>query len=195
MSKKKVTKRPARKPIGKAAPKKSAATKPAAKSLAKPGSPMDLNLLEQLGKLMSDNDLSLLNLRDGEQRIYLRRGQITQTAPVAAPAPTAAPPAPAPVAPAASTPPPAPAEAADDTAGLTPIKSPMVGTFYAAPNPDAKDFVTVGSKVTSDTDVCIIEAMKVFNNIKAETTGEIAKILVKAGDSVEYGQTLFLVKA
>lgn len=152
---------------------------------------MDLSLLEKLGKLMSDNDLSLLNLRDGDQRIYLRRGQIVQAGPVAAapaPMPAAAAPAAAPAAVAA-------APVADDTAGLTPIKSPMVGTYYAAPNPDSKDFVTVGSKVGPDSDVCIIEAMKVFNNIKAETTGTIEKILVKAGDSVEYGQTLFLVKA
>ena len=79
-------------------------------------------------------------------------------------------------------------------AGLIAIKSPMVGTFYAAATPDAKPFVSVGSRVDEETDVCIIEAMKVFNNIKAETRGTIAKVLVTNGQTVEFGQPLFLVK-
>jgi acetyl-CoA carboxylase biotin carboxyl carrier protein len=70
----------------------------------------------------------------------------------------------------------------------------MVGTFYAAPSPDAKPFVNVGSSITEDTDVCVIEAMKVFNNVKAECRGSIAKVLVSSGQAVEFGQTLFLVK-
>jgi acetyl-CoA carboxylase biotin carboxyl carrier protein len=70
----------------------------------------------------------------------------------------------------------------------------MVGTFYAAPSPDAKPFVSVGSRVDEETDVCVVEAMKVFNNIKADTRGTIAKILVSNGETVEFGQTLFLVK-
>jgi acetyl-CoA carboxylase biotin carboxyl carrier protein len=82
----------------------------------------------------------------------------------------------------------------DTEAGLVPIKSPMVGTFYSASTPDAKAFVSVGSQVDEDTDVCIIEAMKVFNNIKAEMRGTISKILVTNGETVEFGQPLFLVK-
>lgn len=70
----------------------------------------------------------------------------------------------------------------------------MVGTFYSAPSPDAKPFVHVGSAVNEETDVCVIEAMKVFNNIKAETRGIIARVLVNNGQTVEFGQTLFLVK-
>ena len=70
----------------------------------------------------------------------------------------------------------------------------MVGTFYAAPSPDAKPFVSVGSQVDEETDVCVIEAMKVFNNIKAETRGTIIKILVTNGQTVEFGQPLFVVK-
>ena len=70
----------------------------------------------------------------------------------------------------------------------------MVGTFYSAGSPDAKPFVSVGTKVDEETDVCIIEAMKVFNNIKADTRGTIAKVLVQNGETVEFGQTLFLVK-
>ncbi len=74
------------------------------------------------------------------------------------------------------------------------IDSPMVGTFYTSPNPDAEPFVKVGDQVTPDTVVCIIEAMKVFNEIKAECSGTIAKVLVNNGESVEFGQKLFLVK-
>jgi len=81
-----------------------------------------------------------------------------------------------------------------EEAGLKPINSPMVGTFYSAPSPDAKPFVSVGSAVDEETDVCVIEAMKVFNNIKAECRGTIAKVLVSNGQTVEFGQTLFLVR-
>ncbi|TMN20776.1 acetyl-CoA carboxylase biotin carboxyl carrier protein [Lentibacillus cibarius] len=74
------------------------------------------------------------------------------------------------------------------------IVSPMVGTFYASPNPESDSYVTVGSKVEKDTVVCIVEAMKLFNEIEAETTGEITEILVEDGELVEYGQPLFRVK-
>ena len=154
---------------------------------------MSVELLQQLVKLMSANDLNTVDLRDGVQRIVLKRGQ-----PFASPALTYASPAPAQASPAA---PPAPAAApaavvpaADSTEGLVAIKSPMVGTYYARPSPDAKNFVQVGSVVNDESDVCIIEAMKVFNNIKAETKGTIAKILAEDGKPVEFGQVLFLVK-
>ncbi|WP_404403728.1 acetyl-CoA carboxylase biotin carboxyl carrier protein [Jeotgalibacillus malaysiensis] len=81
-----------------------------------------------------------------------------------------------------------------DHENTTEIKSPMVGTFYEASSPDAGPFVKVGSKVTADSTVCIVEAMKLFNEIEAETEGEIVKILVENGQLVEYGQPLFLVK-
>jgi acetyl-CoA carboxylase biotin carboxyl carrier protein len=148
-------------------------------------SPMDLGLLEQLVKLMAANDLNTVEVRDGDKRVVLKRGPAGQPTLMTAPTIVQAP------APAASS---APAAAADDTAGLTPIKSPMVGTFYSSPSPDAKAFVVVGSTIDEETDVCIIEAMKVFNNIKAECRGTIAKILVTNGQTVEFGQVLFLVK-
>lgn len=85
-------------------------------------------------------------------------------------------------------------EPAADLENTTEIKSPMVGTFYEASSPDAGPFVKVGSKVSADTTVCIVEAMKLFNEIEAETEGEIVKILVENGQLVEYGQPLFLVK-
>jgi len=77
---------------------------------------------------------------------------------------------------------------------LVEIASPIVGTFYASPSPDSEHFVAVGSQVGPDTVVCIVEAMKVMNEIKAETSGTIVKILCKAGQAVEYGQVLFKVK-
>jgi acetyl-CoA carboxylase biotin carboxyl carrier protein len=82
-----------------------------------------------------------------------------------------------------------------DTSDLHKITSPMVGTFYASPSPDADAYVKVGSKVSKDSIVCIVEAMKLFNEIEAEVNGEIVEVLAKDGQLVEYGQPLFLVKA
>ena len=164
-------------------------------------SPMDLSLLEQITRLMRDNDLNTVDLREGDKRLIVKRGAVSAEGGsaggfVVAPHYSAAPSNPATSAGAASTaaPPTPAAAAADSEAGMVAIKSPMVGTFYTASSPEAKPFVTVGSRVDEDTDVCIIEAMKVFNNIKAETRGTIAKILVTNGQTVEFGQPLFLVK-
>lgn len=151
---------------------------------------MDVRLLQEIVRLMADNDLTTVDVREGKQRIILKRGP--QGAIVSTPVYAAAPAAPQAASPATS---PAPASVpADAEAGLVAIKSPMVGTFYAASSPDAKPFVSVGTRVDEETDVCVIEAMKVFNNIKAETRGTIARVLVNNGQSVEFGQTLFLVK-
>jgi acetyl-CoA carboxylase biotin carboxyl carrier protein len=155
---------------------------------------MDVSLLERMVKLMAVNDLNTIDVRDGQQRVILKRGAVQPLMPsVSYAPPAAATPAAAPAGAGASA---AGGEAsgADEMAGLIPIKSPMVGTFYQAPAKGAKPFVTVGSVVDEDTDVCIVEAMKVFNNIKAETRGTIAKILVQDSQPVEFGQTLFLVK-
>lgn len=160
--------------------------------------PMDVGLLQDIVRLMSENDLNTVDLREGDRRIVLRRGPaFVQATPTMQPAP--APVVQGPSSSPANVPPVAPASTSptppvNDEAGLVPIKSPMVGTFYAAPSPDAKPFVSVGSVVDEETDVCIIEAMKVFNNIKAETRGTVAKILATNGQTVEYGQVLFLVK-
>ena len=110
----------------------------------------------------------------------------------AAPAPVQAPvAAPAPAAPKAEV----AAPAVADTTELHKITSPMVGTFYQSPNPESPAFVAVGDKVGDESIVCIVEAMKLFNEIEAEIKGEIVEILVKDGQLVEYGQPLFLVKA
>ncbi|WP_040208152.1 acetyl-CoA carboxylase biotin carboxyl carrier protein [Neobacillus jeddahensis] len=81
-----------------------------------------------------------------------------------------------------------------DTANLHKITSPMVGTFYASPTPDADEYVKAGSRVSKDSIVCIVEAMKLFNEIEAEVNGEIIEVLAKNGQLVEYGQPLFIVK-
>ncbi len=151
------------------------------------GSPMDLALLEKLVKLMAANDLNTIELREGERRVTLKRGPAGPIITAAHAAPVAAP-APASSSGAASGP------AKDDESNLLRITSPMPGTFYAAPKQGEKPFVSVGSKVDEQTDVCIIEAMKVFNNLPAGVSGTITRICVEDGQPVEFGTVLFLVK-
>jgi acetyl-CoA carboxylase biotin carboxyl carrier protein len=169
-------------------PKASAASGKAAGAAG----PMNVDFLQQLVNLMASNDLNTVDLRDSDRRIVLKRGvaQVySPSAPVVSGGPTHAPqPHSAPNLPPTGSAP------VDEDAGLVAIKSPMVGTFYAAPSPDAKPFVQVGSTVDEETDVCVIEAMKVFNNIKAETRGTISKIMVTNGQTVEFGTVIFLVK-
>jgi len=153
------------------------------------GLSVDIQHLKSLIDLMVQNDLSRLELREGDRHILLRRGQpVLSAAPVvAAPAGGATTPT---AAPAPTSAPPAAATAAPDEVL---IRSPMVGTFYAAPEPDAAPFVTVGTLVQPDTVVCLIEAMKVFNEIKAEVAGRITRVLVRNAEAVEYDQPLFAV--
>ena len=161
---------------------------------------IDLSKLKELVALMSQNDLSEVALKDGDEQITIRRGgqpvmmfgggaasPVQHVAQAASHAQVQA--ASAVSAPAAS----APAGAGGSSATAS-IDSPMVGTFYSKPNPDAKSFVSVGQSVSADSVVCIIEAMKVFNEIKAEKSGIIDAILVKDGQSVEFGQKLFAIK-
>jgi acetyl-CoA carboxylase biotin carboxyl carrier protein len=154
--------------------------------------PFDVERIKVLVGLMRKHDLSEIDLHDGAMRIRLRRGLPANAAPVVAvplpnPAVAATPTAP-PAARAAEAPEPAIA-----SKKLIEIKAPTPGTFYARPSPDAEPFVRVGSRVTPTTVVCLIEAMKLFNNIEAECSGVIAEILVENGDAVEYGQVLFRV--
>ena len=141
---------------------------------------IDLEKVKELIELMKENDLVELEIEDGKNKIALKRpgagGPVMTQVPMAA-------------APAAGQ---APAEEAKDD-GLVEIVSPMVGTFYSAPSPDSDPFVEVGSKVSADTVICIIEAMKVMNEIKAETSGTITEILCKTGEAIEFGQAIFKV--
>ncbi|TVQ51628.1 MAG: acetyl-CoA carboxylase biotin carboxyl carrier protein [Phycisphaerales bacterium] len=164
---------------------------------------IDIRKLKELVRLMVSNDLTELDLRDNEEQVTLRRSSVNAM-PQVTTMPVAAQAAPAPAAASsnnnnAASPAPAETKAADGDAapsdtGLHRIESPMVGTFYTAPNPDAEPFVKVGQQVDSETVVCVIEAMKIFNEIKAECSGTIEKVLVKNAESVEFGQPLFLVK-
>jgi acetyl-CoA carboxylase biotin carboxyl carrier protein len=147
----------------------------------------DVRKIRRLVELMKEHDLTEIDLHQGEVRIQLRRaGSGVQPIIGIAPAPQVVP-----VAAAAPTATPAPAETKSDN--LAVIKSPMVGTFYAASDPDTPPFVKVGDHVGPETTVCIVEAMKVFNQIPAEISGRIVAVLAENGAPVEFGQPLFKV--
>ncbi|MGD0653199.1 MAG: acetyl-CoA carboxylase biotin carboxyl carrier protein [Thermoguttaceae bacterium] len=153
----------------------------------------DVRKIRRLVELMKEHDLTEIDIQQGEVRIQLRRAGNASNPGVILPGPgirgEAFSPAPAgPSRPAAET----LAEGASEN-HLAIIKSPMVGTFYAAPDPDSPPYVKVGDHVGPETTVCIVEAMKVFNQIPAEVSGKILTVLVENGESVEYGQPLFKV--
>lgn len=153
----------------------------------------DLQKINELLEIMKENDLAEIEIKHGDDRIFLKRshpdsqtlnfvpvtGQANQNIPAEVSAQKIQ---------NTTSPPP---EVDED---LVEIKSLIVGTFYSAPSPDSDDYVEIGSQVDSQTVVCIIEAMKVMNEIKAETSGTITEILVTNGQAVEYGQVLFRVK-
>ncbi len=150
-----------------------------------------LRRIKELIELMKANDLVELEIVDGDSKILLKRPQpvgptITQISPLPASATTPAIPVEQPAH--AQT----PADQKDKE--LAEIKSPIVGTFYSAPSPDSQPYANIGSRVNPDTVVCVVEAMKVMNEIKAETSGTIIEILCETGEAVEYGQVLFKVK-
>ncbi len=155
---------------------------------------IDLKKLQELVALMVDNDLIELDIRDGEESVSLSRPGSHAPAPVYHAAPSAPAPAPAPAA--ASAPASAPAAGAPsaEDSNLVAIESPMVGTFYSASKPESPPFIKVGDHVGPDTVVCLIEAMKVFSEVKAEVSGVVKQIVAKNSDSVEFGQTLMLVE-
>lgn len=157
------------------------------------GSVFDVERIRRLVELMKEHDLNEIDLREARHRIRIQRG--AAAAPYAAvpafapPAVAAAPAAPAAPAPAAS----GGKSVAMDGPNITFIKSPMVGTFYSRPNPKANPFVKVGDRVDTNTTVCIVEAMKVFNEIPAEVQGTIVAVLVEDGEAVEFDKPLFKV--
>jgi acetyl-CoA carboxylase biotin carboxyl carrier protein len=150
--------------------------------------------IKELIKLVDQTSISELEIEKEGARIAIRKpgkaepASYVQSAAVPAPAPAPAQPA---EAPAAVT---APAPAEKDLSGYHQIVSPMVGTFYVAPSPTSPPYVKVGDRVKPDTIVCIVEAMKLMNEIEAEVSGEIVEVLAENGQLVEFGQPLFLVK-
>jgi acetyl-CoA carboxylase biotin carboxyl carrier protein len=148
---------------------------------------MDLRKLKKLIDLVQESGIAELEVTEGEEKVRIRRGGVAEvvpvaTAPAAAPAAPAVPPAPA-----------APAEAPAASEGHL-VKSPMVGTFYRASSPEAKPFVEVGDSVKSGQTVCIIEAMKLMNEIECDRDGVVKAILVENGQPVEYGEPLFVIE-
>ena len=148
----------------------------------------DLRRVRRLVELMKEHDLSEIDIREGDTRIQLRRGADPVVS-VAAPRAVST----SDVAPATASPPAAAEQRRADDAHTAIIKSPIVGTFYTSPNPESPAFVKVGDHVGPETNVCIVEAMKVFNQIPAEVSGKIIAVLVENGQPVEFGQPLFKV--
>ena len=148
---------------------------------------MDLKEIRKIVELMNEHELSYFHLEEEGVNLKLKKGadivQVAQAAMPSAPAAAAAP---------------APAPAAADTPAAEPagneITAPMVGTFYAAPSPDAPAFVNVGDTISEGQTICIIEAMKVMNEIKAETSGTITAIVAKDGEPVQFGDALYRVQ-
>ncbi len=151
---------------------------------------MDTQRIKELIELMVENDLSRIEIQEGESHVLLKRGQSVVAGPLP---PASLPPVPA-TTPTASVPTPGASAEAPPESNETLIRSPMVGTFYAASGPEAAPFVSVGSVVDPETVVCIVEAMKVFNEIKAEASGRITKVLVTNAEAVEYDQPLFAIE-
>ena len=154
---------------------------------------MDIRKVKKLIELLEESNLSEIEIHEGEESVRLSR----QTQTVYAPQPVAP-------APAATTPAPAAAEtaagdssaAADANGGLPPghiVRSPMVGTYYASPTPESEPFVTMGQKVNQGDTLCILEAMKMFNQIESDQSGKIIAILCENGEAVEYDQPLFVI--
>lgn len=157
---------------------------------------VDLEHLKALMKLMEQFQVDTIDLREEGKRLHLSRGGGKGGKSMGMAMPTIMHAAPSHHAPAPAAPSGGRSEAAAEPgAGIKVIRSPMVGTFYRSPNPEASSFVEEGQQVTDDTVLCIIEAMKVMNEIKAECTGELVKILVANGEAVEYGEPLFHVRA
>jgi acetyl-CoA carboxylase biotin carboxyl carrier protein len=151
---------------------------------------IDLEQIRELLKLMAEHDLGEIKVRQGETVIALRKTRAGEPVVYAAPAPTFSATAPGGPLPAAG---PVPAEPAKDE-GLTAIVSPMVGTVYLAPDPESPPYVSAGREVDPSSPVCVIEAMKVFNEIRAEVSGTIERILVQNEQAVEFGQPLMMVR-
>ena len=161
------------------------------KSGSTPGNVFEVKKVRELIELMNEHDLAEIDLKQGDQRIRLRRPEATTFA--ATPAMLSAASFGAASAPSSGGEKTG-AELAADESKFNVIKSPMVGTFYAAANPDSPPFVKVGDRVGPDTTVCIVEAMKVFNEIPAECSGRIVAVLAQSGDPVEFNQPLFRVE-
>jgi acetyl-CoA carboxylase biotin carboxyl carrier protein len=149
---------------------------------------MDLRKLKTLIDLVSESNVSELEITEAEGKVRIVKGPVGGPVAVATPVMVAAPSATVPATPVAA----APAEAPLASGHI--VKSPMVGTFYTASSPEAKPFVQVGSVVKEGDTICIIEAMKILNEIEADKSGTVTRVMVDNGQAVEYGQPLFMIE-
>ena len=150
---------------------------------------MDIRKIKKLIELLEESALTEIEISEGEESIRLSRRSPPDPAESTSPAPP----------PGRLTETPSPesssdAAAIEDLPDTVPVVSPMVGTFYAAPNPESSPYVKTGSEVALGDTLCVIEAMKIFNHVDAECSGVIRKILKNSGDPVEFGETLFLIE-
>jgi acetyl-CoA carboxylase biotin carboxyl carrier protein len=156
---------------------------------------MDLSLVKKLVKLLSESDVDEIEIEEEGKKIRIAKHAQRVSPPVTwsqeVPWPVASAPVPATASSAAA---PAPVPAAAPPANVVEIRSPIVGTFYRAPAPDAAPFVQVGSEIRSGTVLCIIEAMKLMNEIESDVDGKVARVMVENGQPVEYDQVLFLIE-
>ena len=149
---------------------------------------MDIRKVKKLIELLEESDVAEIEIHEGEESVRISRGSTAVVAPMAAPvasAPMAAP------APAAAT---VAAPAAEPEIQGHAVRSPMVGTFYGAPSPEASAFVKEGDTVSAGQTLCIIEAMKILNQIESDKAGKVTKILVENGQPVEFDQPLFIIE-
>jgi acetyl-CoA carboxylase biotin carboxyl carrier protein len=158
---------------------------------SKPDDVFDVERIRKLIELMKEHELAEVDLRQSQQRIRICRGG--QAPIMVAPGAMMAPSMPTPLATASAPASPTMSVSTEDEAHIAIIRSPMVGTFYTKANPNSKNFVEVGSEVSHDTTVCIIEAMKVFNEIPAEIRGKVVAVLVKNEEAVDHGKPLFKI--
>lgn len=152
---------------------------------------MDIRKVKKLIELLEESNVSEIEIKEGEESVRISRGSTAAAA--VAPAPVAAVAAPVTPAPAAPAPSAAPEETASEQPSGHAVKSPMVGTFYKAPSPESSPFVTVGQKVNKGDVVCIVEAMKMMNQIEADASGIVEAILVEDGQPVEFDQPLITI--
>ena len=158
---------------------------------------MDLRKIKKLIELLEESQLAEIEIHEGEESVRLIRHHAQPAAPQTIQLPAAAPAPAYAAAPAAAPAGLATPDADDDTPNLPEgelIRSPMVGTYYASPNPDSAAFVKVGSTVSAGDTLCLIEAMKMFNQIEAEISGQVVAVLVEDGQPVEFDEPLFVIK-
>ncbi len=154
---------------------------------------MDIAYLKKLVRIVEQSKVDEIEIEEEGLRVRVARNSHTNSVPAAVHAAAVAAPAAQPAAPAASEPASAPAASVQETK-YHEIKSPIVGTFYRAPAPDADPYIEVGATVQKNTVLCIIEAMKLMNEIESDVAGRVVKILVENGQPVEYNQPLFLIE-